>query len=239
VQERLFPQAYPPVTGFEYRGACRPALAVGGDYYDFIQISPTELGIAIGDISGKGIPAALLMATLRAFLRGQTIRGQADLAQMMVNLNVLVYESSAPNRYATFFYGQYDASARVLRYVNAGHNAPMVFRGCARNAPDIVRLDTGGPVIGLLPTCGYEQGSVTLGEGDLLVAFTDGISEAMTANDQEWGEERLIEAVLSVRTPAAPAVLISHIMAAADSFVAGAPQHDDMTLVVARCVESR
>jgi sigma-B regulation protein RsbU (phosphoserine phosphatase) len=235
VQERLFPQVYPPVTDLEYRGSCRPALAVGGDYYDFIQLSPTELGIAIGDISGKGIPAALLMATLRAFLRGQTIRGQADLAQMMVSLNALVYESSAPNRYATFFYGQYDASAHVLRYVNAGHNPPMVFRGCAGNTPGILRLDTGGPVIGLLPTCGYEQGSVTLGGGDLLVAFTDGISEAMNADDQEWGEERLIEVVLSAPTSAMPAALIGHIMAAADSFVGGAPQHDDMTLVIARC----
>jgi len=234
VQQRLFPQACPPVTGLEYGGSCRPALAIGGDYYDFIQLSPAELGIAIGDVSGKGIPAALLMATLRAFLRGQTIRGPADLGQMMVNLNALVYESSPANRYATFFYGQYDASSRVLRYVNAGHNAPMVFRRGAGNTPDILRLDTGGPVIGLLPACGYEQGSVTLAVGDLLAAFTDGISEAMNADDQEWGEERLIASVLPART-LAPSALISHIMTAADSFVGRAPQHDDMTLVVARC----
>jgi sigma-B regulation protein RsbU (phosphoserine phosphatase) len=179
------------------------------------------------------------MATLRAFLRGQTIRGQADLAHMMVSLNTLVYESSAPNRYATFFYGQYDASAHVLRYVNAGHNPPMLFRGCAGNTTEIIRLDMGGPVIGLLPTCVYEQGSVALRAGDLLVAFTDGISEAMNADDQEWGEQRLIEVVLSAREVAIPAALISQIMAAADSFVGSAPQHDDMTLVIARCHEPR
>jgi len=126
----------------------------------------------------------------------------------------------------TLFHGQYDASAHVLRYVNAGHNPPMVFRGCAGNTREIVRLDTGGPVIGLLPTCGYEHGSVILRAGDLLVAFTDGISEAMNADDQEWGEERLIEVVLSAQTFATPAALISHITAAADSFVGGAPQRD-------------
>ena len=110
VQERLFPQELPPIAGVEYAGACRPALGVGGDYYDFIPFGGNELGIAIGDVSGKGIPAALLMATLRAYLRGQTIGGEADLAAMMANLNRLVYESSASNRYATFFYGQYDAA---------------------------------------------------------------------------------------------------------------------------------
>src|SRR5262245_34474592 len=104
VQQRLFPQVYPAVPGLDCAGACRPALEVGGDYYDFVTLSPTELGIAIADVSGKGIPAALLMATLRAFLRGQTIGGDRDLARMMVNLNALVYESSATNRYATFFF---------------------------------------------------------------------------------------------------------------------------------------
>jgi DNA-binding transcriptional regulator YhcF (GntR family) len=120
VQERLFPQTYPPIAGLDYAGACRPALGVGGDYYDFIPLSETELGIAIGDVSGKGIPAALLMATLRAYLHGQTLHRVTNLADVMVNLNRLVYESSSANRYATFFYAQYDASTRVLQYANAG-----------------------------------------------------------------------------------------------------------------------
>ena len=234
VQQRLFPQTYPSVPGLEYAGACRPALEVGGDYYDFVTLSPTELGIAVGDVSGKGIPAALLMATLRAFLRGQTIGGEKDLAAMMLNLNALVYESSATNRYATFFFGRYNAATCVLDYVNAGHNPPMVFRACARGASDVVRLDTGGPVIGLLPQCSYEQGSVALKTGDVLVTFTDGISEAMNVEDEEFGEERLIAAVGPAQN-LAPAALIAHIMAAADAFAGSAPQHDDMTLVVARC----
>jgi sigma-B regulation protein RsbU (phosphoserine phosphatase) len=234
VQQRLFPQTCPPVPGLEYAGACRPALEVGGDYYDFLTLSPTELGIAVGDVSGKGIPAALLMATLRAFLRGQTIGGELNLAGMMLNLNTLVYESSATNRYATFFFGRYNAATRVLEYVNAGHNPPMVFRARGRQAPELIRLDTGGPVIGLLPACGYQQGSITLGKDDVLVAFTDGVTEAMNFDDQEWGEEGLAEAVMSGHA-LEPMALIGRVMSAADLFVGSAPQHDDMTLVVARC----
>jgi len=235
VQERLFPQDYPPVPGLEFAGACRPALAIGGDYYDFVPLADGRLGIAIGDISGKGIPAALLMATLRAFLRGQTVRGRADLAGLMADLNGLVYESSAPNRYATFFYAEYDPVNRRLAYVNAGHNPPIVLRGDPAAAPDLVHLDIGGPVIGLIPGCEYAQAEVPLAVGDLLVAFTDGVSEAMDAAQEEWGEARLVPLVRAARREP-PATLITRIMAGADAFVNGAPQHDDMTLVVMRCV---
>jgi sigma-B regulation protein RsbU (phosphoserine phosphatase) len=229
VQERLFPQQYPPVAGLDYAGACRPASGIGGDYYDFIHVSDTKLGIAIGDVSGKGIPAALLMATLRAYLRGQTSRGGSDLASMMSTLNTLVYESSAANRYATFFFGQYDAATRVLDYVNCGHNPPMVFR----RAGTVVRLDTGGPVIGLIEQACYSQDSIALEAGDVLVAFTDGISEAMNARDEEWGEERLAAAVLPARTQPAGR-LIERVMQEADTFVGGARQYDDMTVVIVR-----
>ena len=232
VQERLFPQEYPVFAGLDYAGSCRPALDVGGDYYDFISLSKTELGIAIGDVSGKGIPAALLMATLRAFLRGQTMQRQSDLTAVMANLNQLVYDSSPSNRYATFFYGELDTSSRVLTYVNGGHNPPMLFRhsdgGC-----DVVRLDAGGPVIGLMEDCFYQQGRVTLETGDVLVAYTDGISESMNDADDEWGEDRLKDAVRPDRAVLARD-LIDRIMKSADAFVAHAPQHDDMTVVVVR-----
>ena len=234
VQERLFPQSYPPVPGLELAGACRPALAIGGDYYDFVPLEAGRLGIAIGDISGKGIPAALLMATLRAFLRGQTVRGRADLAGLIADLSGLVYESSAPNRYATFFYAEYDPASRRLVYVNGGHNPPVVLRGGSSTPADVVRLDAGGPVIGLLPECVYSQGEVQLGPGDLLVAFTDGVSEAMNGSQEEWGEERLLPVLQQTRCEP-PAVVIERVMAAADAYVAGAPQHDDMTLVVVKC----
>jgi sigma-B regulation protein RsbU (phosphoserine phosphatase) len=234
VQERLFPQEYPSIAGLEYAGACRPALGVGGDYYDFIPLSKTELGIAIGDVSGKGIPAALLMATLRAYVRGQTIQHKTDLTEVMANLNKLVYESSAANRYATFFYAELDAASRALSYVNAGHNPPMVFRQ-AHRGDEVMRLDAGGPVIGLMEDCCYRQGRIALEAGDVLVAYTDGISEAMNAADDEWGEERLMDAVRANPIVAARA-LIERLMTSADAFVAGAPQHDDMTLVVVRVI---
>ncbi|HWE86487.1 MAG TPA: SpoIIE family protein phosphatase [Terracidiphilus sp.] len=229
VQERLFPQEYPAIPGLDYAGACRPALGVGGDYYDFIPMSNGGLGIAIGDVSGKGIPAALLMATLRAFLRGQAIDQETDLGAVIANLNRLVFESSAQNRYATFFLGVFDSASRVLRYVNAGHNAPMVIRA----GGEVVRLEAGGSVVGLMRAGSWEAGQVKLDGGDLLVAFTDGISEAMNHADDEWGEERLIEAARAMRGIPARAIL-DYIMGSADGFVAGAPQYDDMTLIVAR-----
>ena len=236
VQEQLFPQSYPPVAGLDYAGRCRPALGVGGDYYDFLALRDGGLGIAIGDVSGKGIPAALLMAGLQASLRGQTLSGPGDLAGLMSNINRLIYDASPANRYATFFYAEYAPGTRGLRYVNAGHNAPMLFRGGAAGG-EVVRLDRGGSVIGLLWPASYEEASVTLEPGDLLVAFTDGISEAMNAADEEWGEERLCQAVRACAGLTAAEVL-DHVLRAADAFVAGAPQHDDMTLVVVRVVES-
>jgi sigma-B regulation protein RsbU (phosphoserine phosphatase) len=232
VQEQLFPQSYPPLPGVDMAGFCRPARGVGGDYYDFLSLSGGRVGIAIGDISGKGIPAALLMAGLQASLRSQAIAAPPDLPTLMGNLNRLICESSPANRYATFFYGEYDPKAGCLVYVNAGHNAPMLFRRGA-GAGDAVRLDKGGPVIGLLDVVAYQQGEIALGPGDVLLGFTDGVSEAMNASDEEWGEERLAETTLACDGLAAHAS-IGRIMEAADAFVAGAPQHDDMTLIVVR-----
>jgi phosphoserine phosphatase RsbU/P len=230
VQEGLFPQELPRVHGLVYAGYCRPARGVGGDYYDFVESPGGGLGIAIGDVSGKGIPAALLMASLRAALRTQAMDGAPDLARLVSRLNRLIYEATGANRYATFFYGQYDPATRRLEYVNAGHNPPFVFRGADGEA---VRLEGGGPVIGLLPEAAYEAQVVTLAPGDLLVAYTDGISEAMNAQDEEWGEERMAEAVQARTTPE-PQAVVEALMTSADQFAAGAPQHDDMTLVVAR-----
>ena len=236
VQQRLLPQEFPPIAGLDYAGACRAALGVGGDYFDFIPLSNTSLGIAIGDVSGKGIPASLLMASLRAYLRGaQTIHHQADLTEVMRNLNGLVFESSAANRYATFFYGELDLTTRTLTYVNAGHNPPMLFHEAA-SSRDVDRLDIGGPVIGLMEGCVYQQGSVSLTAGDVLVAYTDGISEAMNAANEEWGEESFMDAIRPNRAMPA-ATLIDRLMTSADAFVAGAPQHDDMTLLVVRALE--
>lgn len=228
VQERLFPQQMPNIPGASVAGHCRPALGVGGDYYDVIDFGDGRTGLAIGDVSGKGISAALLMASLRASLRGVTLDNPRDFAKLMHKVNVLVYEASASNRYATFFFAAYDPRTRRLECVNAGHNPPVLLRG-----DQVIRLEADGPVVGLLPFAPYTEQTLILQPGDLLILYTDGISEAMTRDDEEWGEERMISAALAVRGKSAADVLRA-IFAAADSFTAGAPQHDDMTLLILR-----
>ncbi|MGA2371233.1 MAG: SpoIIE family protein phosphatase [Candidatus Korobacteraceae bacterium] len=230
VQERLFPQTLPPIAGIAYAGACRSALGVGGDYYDFLALPAGKLGVAIGDVSGKGIAAALMMASLQASLRSEATRASDNLAAMMGNVNRLVYEASSSNRYATFFYGQYDPVSLHLTYVNAGHNPPMLFHPCNGEC-HVSRLEACGTVVGLLEGASYQQESLAITPGDVLIAFTDGISEAMNAAEDEWGEDRLIQTVKScMGLP--PAEIITCIMRAADTFVAGAKQNDDMTLIV-------
>jgi sigma-B regulation protein RsbU (phosphoserine phosphatase) len=232
VQERLFPQKFPPISGIDYAGACRPALGVGGDYYDFLALPGGQLGIAVGDVSGKGIAAALMMASLQASLRGEATRAPENLATLISNVNRQVFETSSSNRYATFFYAQYNPATRQLTYVNAGHNPPMLFHD-SDGAWQVARLETGGTVVGLLESSPYQQGSLTIAPGDIFVAFTDGISEAMNGADEEWGEEPLAETVKACDGLAASEI-ISRVMQAADVFVAGAKQHDDMTVVVLR-----
>jgi sigma-B regulation protein RsbU (phosphoserine phosphatase) len=227
VQQRLFPQNLPHVVSLDYAGHCRPAQGVGGDYYDFLALADGQLGLAIADISGKGIPAALLMASLQASVRGQS-QGASDVAGLMANVNRLVYEASPSNRYATFFYAEFEPGSRGLTWSNGGHNPPILLRG-----DRVIRLETGGPVVGLFPRCTYEQDSIALQPGDVLVLYTDGVSEAENPAEDEFGEDALIAAARACRDQP-PSEMIASIMQAADTFAAGAPQHDDMTLVVAR-----
>ena len=236
VQERLFPQKLPPIRGLDYAGHCRPALGVGGDYYDFLALPHGELGIAIGDVSGKGIAAALMMASLQASLRSEATRAPENLAAAVGNINRLVFEASSSNRYATFFYGQYSPAEGRFDFVNAGHNAPMLFRRSDGDST-VIRLEPGGTVVGLLEDAQYVQGSVRLSPGDVLVLFTDGISEAMNVDDEEWGEERLLQAIQTSRGGSAQE-LLKHLFEAATRFAGAAPQHDDMTLVVLRAFEA-
>jgi sigma-B regulation protein RsbU (phosphoserine phosphatase) len=242
VQRRMFPQSFPSIPGVDIAGHCRPALGIGGDYYDFIALGRAEdnpeqtsarLGIAIGDVSGKGISAALLMASLRASLRGQTLTG-FDLAHLVRNVNLQLYDSSDSNRYATFFFAQYDPGTRQLTYVNAGHNAPVVLRpavSATNVACEILLLEQGGPAVGLLPEANYQQSVLTMQPGDVLIGYTDGITEAMNFRDEEWGEDRMIAKAISCVHLSAQQILES-LIEGADAFASGAPQHDDMTLVL-------
>ena len=253
VQERLFPQTFPSVAGVEMAAHCRPAQAVGGDYYDFIAIRdalPPEaedassaanegstrgcdrIGIAIGDVSGKGISAALLMASLHASLRGQTLNGGGNLGNKMANVNSLLYRASDSSRYATFFYAELDCDSRMLHYVNGGHNPPAVLRKTG-GGWQVFRLEDGGTVVGLLANSAYQQHMLQLLPGDILLAFTDGISEAMNPREDEWGEDRLI-AEAQAHTDLNATELVQRLFRAADAFAGGAPPHDDMTLLVLR-----
>ena len=203
---------------------------MGGDYYEFLELPDGRLGIAIGDASGKGVSAAFTMASLEASLRAlaSVIR---DPAELMASVNSFVCQASASNRYATLFYAEYDPAARRLTYVNAGHNPPVVVRNSAGSA-QVLRLETGGAVVGFLPQK-YQRGVFCHEPGDLMVLFTDGVTESMNMREEDWGEERMIELATSyIGLPALE--VMKRIMAAAQAFAAGAPQHDDMTLVVLR-----
>ena len=231
VQERLFPQQFPAIPGITLAGTCRTVFGVGGDYYDAFDTGDGRLGLAIGDVSGKGISAALLMSSLRACLRTLTLDASGGLTTLMRKMNRLIYEASAVNRYATFFLGIYDPPTCRLEYVNAGHNPPALIRPLPDGTCQHLRLETGGPVVGLLPDVCYEEDSLLLHAGDLLLAYTDGISEAMTAADEEWGEEAMILAAQYATSETAEDI-VKAIFEAADAFTKKAPQHDDMTVLV-------
>jgi len=227
VQEHLFPQRLPVIAGLNYHGLCRPARAVGGDYYDFLALPKGKLGVAIGDVSGKGIGAALMMASLCASLRGQAPIAES-LPHLVETLNSLIYEASSANRYATFFYGEFDPVSLRLSFVNAGHNPPVILRS-SESGFELFRLSAGGPPVGLLPNTQYEGGVFALQPGDRIVLFTDGISESMNKDDEEWGEENLIAVAQRAWSPVVETV--DRIMSAAQAFADDAPQHDDMTVV--------
>jgi sigma-B regulation protein RsbU (phosphoserine phosphatase) len=233
VQERLFPQRLPEISGLDYFGRCRTALGVGGDYYDFLALPEGKLGVALGDVSGKGIAAALTMASLQASLRADAMRAGDDIASLIARVNTMVYDASTEDRYATLFYAQFDPATRHLSYVNAGHCPPILLHSAASGGI-VERLDqAGGTVVGLLPECAYKQADISLAPCDLLVIYTDGFSEAMNSELEEWGEKRLLEAITSCGGLCAKET-IAHVMQAADGFAAGAPQSDDMTLVILR-----
>jgi phosphoserine phosphatase RsbU/P len=242
VQERLFPQKYPVVEGVQLAGLCRTAQQIGGDYYDFFALESGRLAIAVGDVSGKGVSAAIVMASIRSALHGLTFRGTLDLAALMESMNHIAYDSSTSNRYTTFFFAEYDPATRRLDYVNAGHDAPILLRLAPPKGDEICgpqglcqvqRLDTGGLVLGIFPDVHYDQGTVTLEPGDVLIAYTDGLSEAMNAQYEEWGAAAILKTAReNAQLP--PEEIVSRLIEGADEFTAGAPQNDDLTLIVVK-----
>ena len=232
VQGQLFPKVFPPLTSLRYCGSCRPARVVGGDYYDFIALGRSRLGIALGDIAGKGISAALLMTSLHAMLRSHALLGSDDLGQLVSDINKLLYEATDEARYATFFYGVYEADSRRLSYVNAGHIPPILVRH-EDDSGTFHRLCEGGPVIGLLPEPAYTPGSIEFQPGDVLVIVSDGVSEAEDPAGDMFGEERVAQ-LAAAHAHDSETDIHDRIIEDVTRFRDGVPQGDDMTLIVAK-----
>ncbi|HEY6291217.1 MAG TPA: SpoIIE family protein phosphatase [Terriglobia bacterium] len=229
VQARLFPQTLPPLRTLEYSGICIQARQVGGDYYDFLHLGAERVGFVIGDISGKGIAAALLMANLQANLRSQCAVALDQPQRFLRSVNQLFYDNTADSSYATLFFGEYDDQARRLRYASCGHLSALLLRH--DNA--LERLDSTGTVLGLFKDwdCSIEERRLC--SGDTLVLYTDGITESFNGAGEEFGEQRLVEALWPHRE-SSPQTLLR---AAVDEVRQFSPheQHDDITLIVAKC----
>ena len=228
VQSRLFPQFLPPLRTLQYTGACIQARVVGGDYYDFLDLGAGRLGIVLADISGKGIAAALLMANLQANLRSRYMVALEDPHQLLQSVNRLFFENTPEDSYATLFYADYDDANQCLRYANCGHNPPLLLR--ANGA--IERLGATATVLGLFTNWSCEVKKVSLGPGDVLVIYTDGVTEAPSQAGEEFGESRLQKIVRA--QPQLPVKeMLAVILAEVEQF-SGASQADDLTLVIAR-----
>ena len=241
VQRQLFPRAVPVLKGLDLYGVCKPARVVSGDYYDFLRLGEDRVALVLGDIAGKGISAALLMAAIQSSLRaqfldgypGQGLAGARTLAtaEIVGRLNRQLYESTSTEKYATFFCAEYDGTTRQLTYTNAGHLPPVVFR-----QGHIERLRTGGTVVGLFSSVRYEQAMVKLEPGDVLLAFTDGLTEPENIYGEEFGEERLLE--VAQRALGCPLETLAQEIYRGVSDWTGSPElQDDMTMIVGRATD--
>ena len=229
VQSQLFPQSLPSLPGLQLAAICRPARVVSGDYYDFIRLGPSRVGIALADISGKGIFAALLMASLQAALRSTAaLDGHGGTAGLVARLNEHVFKNTSDDRYATFFYAVYDSDARTLTFTNAGHLAPFFIAD-----GKMQQLEEGGTVVGLIEDSRYTQGVIKVAPGSLLVAFSDGLTEPENVYGEEFGTQRLKDEVM--RQSNMPLEkLAENLIASADQWAGTADQADDITVVIAR-----
>ncbi len=227
VQRGLLPRAAPSFRGLEAAGVCRPAIAVGGDYYDYLEHADGRPGIVIADISGKGVPAALLMASLQASVRS-LFHTAPDPGQLHARLNDALGRSSSLSRYATALVTVYEPDTRRLTYSNAGHLPALVIRG-----DQTLRCEEGGMPIGLFEGATYETGTLNLAPNDLLALFTDGVTEQPAADGEEFGVERLAE-LLRAHLDRPLDAAIQAVLDALDDWRGPVAPHDDVTLVLAR-----
>jgi sigma-B regulation protein RsbU (phosphoserine phosphatase) len=229
IQSRLLPSAPVDVAGIELGALSLPCYEVGGDYFDFIELPNGDLGLAIGDVSGKGVSAALIMSSVQAALR-VAAPIEDDLARLVARLNALIFRSARGRKYATFFFGRYSPATGVLRYVNAGHNPPYI----ATDAGLMEIASTGRP-IGILPESSYSEGSIELPHGSTLFLYTDGLNEAADPDEVEYGNDQLRELFLAQRNERTTEIP-SRVLDAVIAFERGAKATDDKTIVVMRRV---
>ena len=228
VQARLFPQTLPPLRTLDYAGLCIQARQVGGDYYDFLNLGRDRLGLVIGDVSGKGIAAALMMANLQANLRSQCAIAVDQPRRLLRSVNRLFYENTTDNAYATLFFAEYDDGAKRLRYANCGHLSAILLRSDGA----LERLDSTSTVLGLFGEWDCWMGESRLFSGDTLALYTDGVTESFNDAGEEFGEERLVEALRRRRGLSSQA-LIAAIVAELRQF-SPYEQSDDITLIIAK-----
>jgi serine phosphatase RsbU (regulator of sigma subunit)/catechol 2,3-dioxygenase-like lactoylglutathione lyase family enzyme len=229
VQARLFPQTLPLLRSLEYAGACVQTRQVGGDYYDFLDLGQERLGLVIGDIAGKGIAAALLMANLQANLRSQCAIAVDKPEQLLRSVNRLFHENTAENAYATLFYSEFDDKTRRLRYANCGHLPCLVLHADA----SVERLAATAPVVGLFADWECPTAERQLLPDDIFAIYTDGITESFNDREEEFGEDRLIDALRRHRE-LSPNDVIAAVFDEVRQF-SPHEQRDDFTLIVAKC----
>ena len=216
------------MDGFDVSAFHVPCYQIGGDYYDFIELGENRIGIALGDVSGKGAGAALLMASLRAFL-SSLVKQKGPLPSLLSELSDFIYRSSPYEKFITFFFAVLDTSSGRIRYVNAGHNPPLI----VGHPKAVLRLDATGLPLGIFPESRYEEGDARIPPGGLLVIYTDGVTERSTASEEEFGENRLVKLLLT-RQSAPAQKIAAEILDSVDEFASGEVPQDDMTLVVVK-----
>jgi serine phosphatase RsbU (regulator of sigma subunit)/predicted enzyme related to lactoylglutathione lyase len=233
VQARLFPQTFPTLKTLDYAGICIQARHVGGDYYDFVSLGHERLGLVIGDIAGKGIAAALLMANLQANLRSQFTLARDEPQLFLQSVNRLFYQNTIDSAYATVFFADYDDTARRLRYANCGHLSAILLR----HNGAVERLHSTTTVLGLFEEWYSPTVECRLSPGDILALYTDGVTESFNESEEEFGDDRLIATIERNSTLQSQALLTAII----DEIKQFSPneQHDDITLIVAKCIPTR
>jgi CheY-like chemotaxis protein len=227
VQSRLLPQEKPPLETLDYAGNCTQARTVGGDYYDFLDVGPGEVGFVLADVAGKGIAAALLMANLQGILHSQYSRGSKDLPPLLASVNRHFYNHTSKDRYATLFLGRYSDATRTLHYVNCGHNPPLLLR----KGGVVEKLNPTATVLGLFLDWECSVAEAQLEPEDVLIIYSDGITETTGHGGEEFGETRLLETLRKNRELEA-AHILQNMENTAEQFRLG-EQEDDLTLVIA------